>query len=128
MPSGMKWRLYPYLYQMVLRQRVFFRGKDRSIFMCSKGLKTTFTCLQGYLEQKLDELVNLEIIFIMFYSVKRIISLLHLGSVKHRINNSVVESVLLDNVKHRTSSKTELRDSFYIHFTVNINGKTGQQG
>lgn len=89
---------------MVVRQRVFFRGKDSSIFICAKGLKTTFTCLQGHLEQKLDELVNLEIIFIMLDSVKRIISLLHLGSVKHRTNNSVVESVLLDNVNHRTSS------------------------
>lgn len=89
---------------MVIGQRVFFRGKDSSIFIRTKGLKTTFTCLQGYLEQKIDELVNLEIIFIMLDSVKRIISLLHLGSVKHRINNSVVESVLLDSVKHNTSS------------------------
>lgn len=94
----------PYLYQMVIRQGVFFRGKDSSIFICTKGLKTMFTCLQGHLEQKLDELVNLEIIFIMLDSVKRIISLLHLSSVKHRIKNSVVESVLLDNVKHGTSS------------------------
>lgn len=69
---------------MVIRQRVFFRGKDSSIFIRTKGLKTTFMCLQGHIKQKLDEFVHLEIIFIMLDLVERITSLLHLGSVKHR--------------------------------------------